>query len=101
MLNKFIVRVFFLVFLCSCAFKSKAQKVTIFIEDSVKFIKELDIYFQDYSTNKEEAAQFVKDFSKFWADTVFINKYKDYVYITCNKMLLKKMRPYPNNFANL
>jgi hypothetical protein len=95
MLNKFIVRVFLLVFLCFCAFKSKAQKVTIFTEDSVKFIKELDIYFQDYSTNKEEAAQFVKDFSKFWADTVFTNKYKDYVYITCNKMLLKKMRPYP------
>jgi hypothetical protein len=71
------------------------QKFTAFTEDSVKFIKELDFYFQDNSANKEEAEKFVKDFEKFWKTPVWTKDYRENVYETCNKMLQKKLKPIP------
>jgi len=76
-----------------------SQKITAFSTDSVKFIKELDKYFQDNSANKEDAAAFIENLGKFWKTPAYSNFYKDYVYATCNKMLDKKLKPYPY-FAN-
>jgi hypothetical protein len=76
-----------------------SQKITAFSIDSVKFIKELDKYFQDNSANKEDAAAFIENLGKFWKTPAYSNFYKDYVYATCNKMLDKKLKPYPY-FAN-
>jgi len=76
-----------------------SQKITAFSADSVKFIKELDKYFQDNSANKEDAAAFIENLGKFWKTPAYNNFYKDYVYSTCNKMLDKKLKPYPY-FAN-
>jgi hypothetical protein len=55
---KFLV----ILFLVAFAFNSKAQKFTAFSEDSIKFVKELDAYFQENTPNKEEAKKFTDDF---------------------------------------
>ncbi|MBS1648002.1 MAG: hypothetical protein JST67_11740 [Bacteroidetes bacterium] len=74
---------------------SFAQKITGFSADSIKFIKELGSYFQANAANKDDAAAFVENFEKFWHTADFKNSYKEYVYATCNKMLDKKLKPYP------
>ncbi len=72
-----------------------SQKIVAFTPDSVKFLKELDKYFQDNSANKDDASAFIENLSKFWKTPVYSNFYKNYVYITSNKMLEKKLKPYP------
>src|ERR1700741_2920581 len=72
-----------------------SQKITSFTPDTMKFIKELDAYFQEGSANKEDAAKFVENFKKFWQSAAFSKGYKDYVYTTANSFLLKKLKPYP------
>jgi hypothetical protein len=74
---------------------ASAQKITAFTPDSVKFIKELDKYFQDNSANKDDAAAFMDNLGKFWKTPAYSNFYKAYVYTTSNKMLEKKLKPYP------
>ncbi|MEO8760672.1 MAG: hypothetical protein ABI388_05670 [Bacteroidia bacterium] len=72
-----------------------AQKITSFTPDSIKFIKELDSYFQTNSANKEDATAFIENLGKFWKTAAYNNFYKNYVYTTSNKMLDKKLKPYP------
>ncbi|HXB38893.1 MAG TPA: hypothetical protein VNZ49_00030 [Bacteroidia bacterium] len=72
-----------------------SQKITSFSADTLKFIKELDAYFQEGSANKEDAAKFIDNFKKFWQSAAFSKGYKDYVYGTCNALLEKKLKPYP------
>ncbi len=72
-----------------------SQKITSFSSDTVKFIKELDAYFQEGSANKEDAKLFVENFKKFWHTSAFAKGYKEYVYVTCNSLLTKKLKPYP------
>ena len=43
---------------------SHAQKLTEFSKDSVKFIKELNEYFYDFSANKKDAENYISDFQK-------------------------------------
>ena len=76
-------------------FDGEAQKITVFSEDSLKFIKELDNFFQENSANKEEAKKYTDEFSDYWKSGVFSNYYKKYVYTTCNTMFSKKLKPYP------
>ena len=72
-----------------------SQKITSFSADSVKFLKELDKYFQDNSANKDDASAFIENLGKFWKTSAYNNFYKSYVYTTSNKMLEKKLKPYP------
>lgn len=72
-----------------------AQKITSFSSDTLKYIKELDAYFQEGAANKEDAAKFVENFKKFWQSAAFSRGFKDYVYSTSNTMLQKKLKPYP------
>lgn len=72
-----------------------AQKLTQFSSDSVKFIKELNDYFYDFSANKLEAEEYVKGFQKIWKSPDFERKYKLAMYKTSNTMLQKKLKPYP------
>ena len=90
-MKKGLVCVFFLL----VSFISVAQKITSFTPDSIKFLKELDKYFQDNSANKDDASAFIEKLSKFWKTPAYINVYKSYVYATSNKMLEKKLKPYP------
>jgi len=88
-------RFFLVIIIWAISLNAFSQKITAFSTDSVKFIKELDKYFQDNSANKEDAAVFIENLGKFWKTPAYSNFYKDYVYATCNKMLDKKLKPYP------
>jgi hypothetical protein len=66
-----------------------------FSEDSVKFIKELDGYFQEFSADKKEASKWVDDFQEFWKNPLFTASYKASVYKYCNAMASKKLKPTP------
>jgi len=79
----------------------KAQKLSEFSSDSVKFIKELNDYFYDFSVNKKEAEEYVKEFSKIWKSPEFSSTYKKAAYKTCNLMLQRKLKPYPNFMSYL
>ncbi len=86
----------FLLILALCfSFSAFSQKITSFTPDTMKYIKELDAYFQEGSANKEDAAKFVENFKKFWQSYAFAKGFKDYVYGTSNTMLQKKLKPYP------
>ena len=87
--------------LISCTNFLEAQKLSEFSSDSVKFIKELNDYFYDFSVNKKEAEEYVKEFSKIWKSPEFSSTYKKAVYKTCNLMLQRKLKPYPNFMSYL
>lgn len=72
-----------------------AQKLTQFSEDSVKYIKELNDYFYDFSANKKDAEEYISNFQKIWKSPEFSNKYRKAVYKTSNAMLQRKLKPYP------
>ena len=73
----------------------KAQKLTQFSSDSVKFIKELNEYFIEFSANKEIAHDYMSAFSKEWKSPNFASNYRQAVYKTSNAMLQRKLKPYP------
>ena len=73
----------------------KAQKITQFSSDSVKYIKELNQYFYDNSANKKEAEEYVENFNKIWKTPDFSSKYRAAVYKTSDAMLQRKLKPYP------
>ncbi len=73
----------------------KAQKLTQFSTDSVKFIKELNEYFYDFSANKKDAEEYILGFQKVWKSPEFPGKYRTAVYKTSNAMLQRKLKPYP------
>src|ERR1700741_5227141 len=74
---------------------ANAQKLTQFSTDSVKFIKELNDYFYDFSANKKDAEEYMRNFEKIWKSPDFASKYRAAVYKTSNAMLQRKLKPYP------
>lgn len=85
---------FGLLFLFSLS-ASYAQKLTQFTPDSVKYIKELNDYFYDFSADKKEAEQYVSNFQKIWKSPDFLPQYRHAVYKTSNAMLQRRLKPYP------
>lgn len=74
---------------------ASAQKLTQFSSDSVKYLKELNEYFYDFSANKKDAEEYVLNFQKVWKSPDFSSKYRAAVYKTSNAMLQRKLKPYP------
>ena len=72
-----------------------AQKLTEFSKDSVKYIKELNEYFYDFSANKKDAEEYMVRFGKIWKSPDFSSKYRAAIYKTSNAMLQRKLKPYP------
>lgn len=66
-----------------------------FTSDSVKFVKELENYFHEFSADKKEASKWVDDFAAFWKKPNFSSNYKLGVYKMCNLMSTKKLKPTP------
>ncbi|MFN6038261.1 MAG: hypothetical protein ACK452_07325 [Bacteroidota bacterium] len=66
-----------------------------FTADSVKFIKDLNDFFQEFSSDKKEAAKWVEDFKEYWRTPAFASYYKENVYKACNQMAAKKFKPTP------
>ena len=88
-------RILTIIIISFFSFNTFAQKITAFTPDSIKFIKELDSYFQSNSANKDDATAFIQNLDKFWKTSAYNIFYKNYVYATSNKMLDKKLKPYP------
>ena len=72
-----------------------AQKLSQFSSDSIKYIKELNEYFYDFSANKQTAEEYILNFQKIWKSVDFSSKYRAVVYKTSNAMLQRKLKPYP------
>lgn len=73
----------------------KAQKLTQFSTDSLKFTKDLGQYIIEFSANKEQAADYVRNFEKLWKENVIAGYFKEVCMNTANTMLNKRMKPYP------
>ncbi len=73
----------------------KAQKLTQFSTDTTKFTKDLAQYFQDNSANKEQAAEYIRNFEKLWKESKVAGYFKEIIMTTSNTMLTKRMKPYP------
>ncbi|MGZ3930565.1 MAG: hypothetical protein ACXVPQ_05440 [Bacteroidia bacterium] len=74
---------------------ASAQKTNQFSGDTIKFLKELSDYFADNSVNKQEATQFIADFSGMWKANGIAGSYKKQIIETSNLFLLKRFKPYP------
>ena len=88
-------RLFFISLFTMAVSAINAQKLTEFSRDSVKFIKELNDYFYDFSANKKDAEEYMSGFQKVWKSPEFSSKYRAAVYKTSNTMLQRKLKPYP------
>ncbi|TND02849.1 MAG: hypothetical protein FD123_3996 [Bacteroidetes bacterium] len=99
MIRKAIVT---LVLLCSGIPALQAQsQIKSFSEDPVKFIEELQSYFE--SAEKKEGKDYVEEFSKLYWITNKIDDYKkQYIYRNCNQMLKRRFKPTPEfrNYLN-
>ncbi|MDI9341452.1 MAG: hypothetical protein QM534_12855 [Sediminibacterium sp.] len=87
--------VLFIVFAICLSFFTKAQKFTQFANDTGKFITDLNTYFIENTVNKEEAAAYIREFSKLWKENIIAGYYKQIAIKTSNAMLVKRMKPYP------
>lgn len=84
--------------LISCLFlvsNIKAQKLSQFSGDTIKFIKELNEFFYDNSANKKDAEAYVLEFSKIWKTPDMAGTYKQIIIETSNQFLQKRLKPYP------
>jgi hypothetical protein len=79
----------------------KAQKLTQFSTDTTKFTKDLAQYFQDNSANKEQAAEYIRNFEKLWKESKIAGYFKEIIMTTSNTMLTKRMKPYPYFYGYL
>jgi len=73
----------------------KAQKLSQFSGDTIKFIKELNDFFYDNSANKKDAEAYVLEFSKQWKTPLLAGTYKQVIIETSNQFLQKRLKPYP------
>lgn len=78
-----------------------AQKMTQFSTDSTKFTKDLALYFQENSANKEQAGDYIRKFDKLWRENVLSGYYKEITMETANLMLNRRMKPYPYFYSYL
>ena len=79
----------------------RAQKLTQFSTDTMKFTKDLSIYFFDNSANKEQASDYIRNFEKLWKDNVIAGNFKEIIMTTSNTMLGRRMKPYPFFYSYL
>lgn len=94
MLSKSFKICFFLVFLLQAGMVC-SQKFTQFSTDTTKFTKDLEQYFLDNSANKEQAADYIRNFEKLWKENIIAGYFKEIIMATSNIMLTKRMKPYP------
>ncbi len=78
-----------------------SQKIVKFSNDSIKFYKELNDYFYEFSANKKDAEEYMSKFQKSWKSPDFSRIYRVAVYKTCNQMLERNLKPYPNFISYL
>lgn len=83
------------------SFSGQAQRITQFSTDSAKFTKDLGQFFLENSANKEQAADYIREFEKNWKENLIAGYYKEITMETANIMLNRRMKPYPFFYAYL
>lgn len=76
---------------------SQGDRPVKFTRDSIQFFEEMSKFMKD--NRKDDAKDFVKYFEPLWYGGYFSNKVRTTVYETCDKMLEKRMLPFPE-FSN-
>ena len=71
-------------------------QIRSFTEDPVKFLDEIETFFQSGNVSKGEVKDFMEQFTLIWKLEKFNDKYKQAAYRTCNLMLKKRLRPFPD-----
>ncbi len=92
---------FFLLIFTLLLFLLPAQKMTQFSTDTTKFTKDLGQYFLENSANKEQAADYIRNFEKLWKENIIAGYFKEIIMQTANTMLTKRMKPYPYFYGYL
>ncbi|MEI6020848.1 MAG: hypothetical protein WCR21_06940, partial [Bacteroidota bacterium] len=94
---------FFTLFLLFILFArmGHAQKLTQFSTDTAKFTKDLNIYFSENSANRDQAADYIRNFEKLWKEGVIVGYFKETIMQTSNVMLKRRMKPYPYFYGYL
>ncbi len=84
-------------FLFMCfSFVGKAQQFfrpEVFPKDSIEFLETMDKFMRD--VRKPETKEFMESFEPIWFGGYFSPKLRTIVYETCDKMLEKRMLPFP------
>jgi hypothetical protein len=78
-----------------CTQMVRAQKITQFANDTGKFVRDLNAYFIESAVNKEQAAEYMRNFEKLWNTNVIAGYYKEISIKTANAMLAKRLKPHP------
>jgi len=73
---------------------SDAQTIKKFTPDSVKFLDEMTLFLEN--VRKKEGKDFIDDFTAAWYGGKFSERKRQGIYKTCNFMLKKKMRAFPD-----
>ena len=79
----------------------RAQKLTQFSTDTNKFTRDLNIYFADNSANRDQAADYIRNFEKLWKEGIISGYFKETIMQTSNAMLKRRMKPYPYFYGYL
>ncbi len=97
-------RIFILNFiLLTMSMGVNAQKLQKFSEDSETFLSELDDLFSTISVKKtkQKCAKMMEHFTDNWNTGVFTTEIKQNTITVCNKMLKRRMKPYPHFYHYL
>ena len=73
--------------------KTDAQTIKSFTADSLEFVKEMELFLT--TARQKEGKSFMKEFTPAFHAGIFSENDKQRIYKTCNLMLQKKMRPFP------
>ena len=96
-IRKFI----FLFLVCFSVSNSQAQKITQFANDTSKFVKDLSNYFFEFSVDKVQADDYMKNFDLLWKENFISGYFKEVAIRTANAMLKKRMKPHPYFYSYL
>ncbi len=94
-MNKSIIRISFcIVLFLFFSFAAFSQSIKNFTPDPVKFVKELEQFFQE--TNKDQGEALMKEFTPVWNSGKFSAQQQEAVYKIANSMLKKRMKAFPD-----
>jgi hypothetical protein len=86
-----------LVFVCSFQFAhAQEAKVKIFLQDSVKFIDDLNTYMETGTATHKDVKEFLEKFVNIWKSPGYSHYYKMATYNIANEMLTRKITVYPS-----
>lgn len=89
--TKFFSVLLFLLF----ASAGLAQKNAQLSNDTVKFISDLNKYFDDNTSNRIESETYMRTFTKYWEENYIAGYYKEAAIKALNTMAIKHLKPLP------